>query len=96
MELTSRAIKRPGRHPPWLTAEELDGLVAGRRRTEDWIAKLEEVERERTGIKSLKVGYNKVFGYYIEVTNANRRRRARRLHPQADAGQRRALHHARS
>jgi DNA mismatch repair protein MutS len=36
-----------------------------------WIAALEAKERERTGIKSLKVGYNKVFGYYIEVTNAN-------------------------
>lgn len=36
-----------------------------------WIAELEHRERERTGIKSLKVGYNKVFGYYIEVTKAN-------------------------
>ena len=51
------------------------------------------VERERTGIKTLKVGYNKVFGYYIEISAAARRPGARRLHPQADAGQRRALHH---
>ena len=36
-----------------------------------WIAELERKERELTGIKSLKVGYNKVFGYYIEVTKAN-------------------------
>jgi len=36
-----------------------------------WIARLQETERERTGISSLKVGYNKVFGYYIEITNAN-------------------------
>jgi len=36
-----------------------------------WIARLQETERERTGIGSLKVGYNKVFGYYIEVTSAN-------------------------
>ncbi len=36
-----------------------------------WIAALEQRERERTGIKSLKVGYNKVFGYYIEVSKAN-------------------------
>src|SRR5207248_4724910 len=35
-----------------------------------WVAGLEGQERERTGIKSLKVGYNKVFGYYIEVSNA--------------------------
>ena len=38
---------------------------------EAWIANLEAVERARTGIKSLKVGYNKVFGYYIEITQAN-------------------------
>ena len=37
----------------------------------DWIAKLQASERERSGIGSLKVGYNKVFGYYIEVTNPN-------------------------
>lgn len=36
-----------------------------------WIAELEQRERERTGIKSLKIGFNKVFGYYIEVTKAN-------------------------
>jgi DNA mismatch repair protein MutS len=36
-----------------------------------WIAELENSEKERTGIKSLKVGFNKVFGYYIEVTKAN-------------------------
>jgi len=36
-----------------------------------WIARLQETERERTGIGSLKVGYNRVFGYYIEVTSAN-------------------------
>ena len=37
----------------------------------EWIANLETTERERTGIKSLKVGYNSVFGYYIEVTRPN-------------------------
>ncbi len=37
----------------------------------DWIALFQQGERERTGIKSLKVGYNKVFGYYIEVTKSN-------------------------
>lgn len=37
----------------------------------EWIANLENREREATGIKSLKVGYNKVFGYFIEITNAN-------------------------
>lgn len=36
----------------------------------DWLAKLEEDEREKTGIKNLKIKYNKVFGYYLEVTNS--------------------------
>jgi DNA mismatch repair protein MutS len=54
-------------------ASELDDLVSASRGARDWIANLEGVERERTGIKSLKVGYNKIFGYYIEVTKANAR-----------------------
>ena len=37
----------------------------------DWIAEFQQQERERTGIKSLKVGYNRIFGYYIEVTKPN-------------------------
>ncbi|MBO2532981.1 DNA mismatch repair protein MutS [Planifilum fulgidum] len=51
----------------------LDELRRIQREGKDWIARLEEREREITGIKSLKVGYNKVFGYYIEVTKANLR-----------------------
>ncbi|PRX41818.1 DNA mismatch repair protein MutS [Planifilum fimeticola] len=51
----------------------LDELRSIQREGKDWIARLEEREREITGIKSLKVGYNKVFGYYIEVTKANLR-----------------------
>jgi len=50
---------------------ELDGIENSVRDAKQWVAALERVERERTGIKSLKVGYNKVFGYYIEVTTAN-------------------------
>ena len=38
---------------------------------ENWLKNFEETEKERTGIKNLKVGYNKVFGYFIEVTNSN-------------------------
>ena len=38
---------------------------------ENWLKNFEESEKERTGIKNLKVGYNKVFGYFIEVTNSN-------------------------
>ncbi len=51
--------------------ERLDSVVEASRHAREWIAGLEAVERERTGIKSLKVGYNKVFGYYIEVTRSN-------------------------
>jgi len=50
---------------------ELDELRGVRGDAKDWIALLQNQERKRTGINTLKVGYNKVFGYYIEVTNAN-------------------------
>jgi DNA mismatch repair protein MutS len=56
---------RPGFSP------ELDTLRSASRDAKGWIAGLEAQEREKTGIKSLKVGYNKVFGYYIEVSHAN-------------------------
>jgi len=52
-------------------SEELDRLRSLSLSGKDWIAKLQASERERSGIGSLKVGYNKVFGYYIEVTNPN-------------------------
>jgi DNA mismatch repair protein MutS len=51
-------------------SEQLDSVVEDSRHARDWIADLEEQERERTGITNLKVGYNKVFGYYIEVTKS--------------------------
>lgn len=51
---------------------ELDALRQASKGGKSWIRDLETKERERTGIKSLKVGFNRVFGYYIEVTNANR------------------------
>ena len=50
---------------------ELDSLIERSRHAREWIANLEQVERQRLDIKSLKVGYNKVFGYYIEVTKSN-------------------------
>ncbi len=50
---------------------ELDQIVEASRNAREWIANLESTERERTGIKTLKVGYNKVFGYYIEITHSN-------------------------
>ncbi|OIK11029.1 DNA mismatch repair protein MutS [Bacillus sp. MUM 116] len=51
--------------------EQLDQYRDASRNGKTWIAQLEREEREKTGIKSLKVGYNRVFGYYIEVTRAN-------------------------
>ncbi len=50
---------------------ELDGLRETRDGARDFIAALQTRERERTGISSLKVGYNKVFGYFLEVTKSN-------------------------
>ena len=50
---------------------DLDAVRAATTTAQGYIARLETAERERTGVKSLKVGYNKVFGYYIEVSNAN-------------------------
>lgn len=52
--------------------EELDELRKIRSGSKDFILELEALEREKTGIKTLKVGFNKVFGYYIEVSKANK------------------------
>jgi DNA mismatch repair protein MutS len=49
-------------------SQELDSVIEASQHARDWIANLESVERQRTGIKTLKVGYNKVFGYYIEIS----------------------------
>jgi DNA mismatch repair protein MutS len=50
---------------------ELDDIRCNSRQAKQYLAGLEQRERQRTGIKSLKVGYNRVFGYYIEVSRAN-------------------------
>ncbi len=60
-----RRVIRPGFEP------QMDRLVAANREAQAFIDNLEGRERERTGIKALKVDYNKVFGYYIEVSRAN-------------------------
>ncbi len=52
-------------------SQELDSLRAISRDTKRYLAELETRERERTGIRSLRVGYNKVFGYYLEVSKPN-------------------------
>ncbi len=51
-------------------SKELDELKFSIKDAQDWIAQLESKERERTGIKNLKVGFNKVFGYYLEITKS--------------------------
>ena len=63
--LATVGVIRPG------YSVELDGVMERSRHAREWIANLEATERQRTGIKTLKVGYNKVFGYYIELTRAN-------------------------
>jgi DNA mismatch repair protein MutS len=73
VDLISRAVARPGSGRtirPGYSAE-LDSLVGSIGQARHWIAELERGERQRTGIRSLKVGYNKVFGYYLEVTRPN-------------------------
>ncbi|MCS7040816.1 MAG: DNA mismatch repair protein MutS, partial [Caldilineales bacterium] len=63
--LQNGGVIRPG------YSAELDTIALAARDARAYIAGLERRERERTGIKSLKVGYNQVFGYYLEVTKAN-------------------------
>ncbi len=63
--LSEGGIIRPGYHAE---LDELRDVASGGR---SWVADLQTQERERTGITSLKVGYNRAFGYYIEVTRAN-------------------------
>jgi DNA mismatch repair protein MutS len=60
--LQNTGVIRPG------YSSELDGVMDASKHAREWIANLESVEREKTGIKTLKVGYNKVFGYYIEIS----------------------------
>ena len=64
--LTKGGFVKPG------FSEELDSIHLSSREAKTWVANLERVERERTGITSLKVGFNKVFGYYIEITHAKK------------------------
>jgi DNA mismatch repair protein MutS len=52
-------------------SDEMDTFLKGSRSAKEWIVGLEKRERERTGVNSLKVGFNKVFGYYIEVSKAH-------------------------
>ena len=51
-------------------SDELDNILSATKNSREWIANLESSERARTGIKTLKVGYNKVYGYFIEITKS--------------------------
>jgi DNA mismatch repair protein MutS len=62
---------KPGFIRPGFSVE-LDGVLNASAHAREWVAQLEPRERERSGINSLKVGFNKVFGYYIEITHAHR------------------------
>ncbi len=73
---------------------ELDGIFEASKHAREWIANLENVERNRTGIKTLRVGYNKVFGYYIEISRAAAEFCSCGLHPQADPGERGTVYHS--
>ncbi|MEW5985296.1 MAG: DNA mismatch repair protein MutS [Chloroflexota bacterium] len=63
-------LNKPGVIRPGFSVE-LDGVVNASANARQWVDSLEPRERARTGINSLKVSFNKVFGYYIEVTHAN-------------------------
>ena len=73
---------------------ELDDCATISRSGRQVIAEMEERERARTGIGSLKVRFNRVFGYYIEISKSNLARRPGRLPAQADDCRRRAVHDA--
>ena len=69
LEEPSISVREGGMIKPGYS-DELDKLHDEIKDSKEWIKNLEKNERNRTGIKNLKVGFNKVFGYYIEVTNS--------------------------
>ena len=77
----------PGFHP------ELDRYIRLSRDAKGWMADYETLQRQETGITSLKVRFNKVFGYYIEISRSNLSSVPQQLFPQANAGKRRTLHY---
>ena len=63
--VTEGGVIKPGYN------EELDKYTDAMKNGKQWLAELEASEREKTGIHNLKIGFNRVFGYYIEVSKAN-------------------------
>ena len=77
--------------------ENIDMLRKAKTDGKTWLAQLENEDKERTGIKNLKIKYNKVFGYYFEVTNSLQGSWCRRTYiSKADPGQCGAIHNAKS
>jgi DNA mismatch repair protein MutS len=72
---------------------ELDELRQISTHTEDFLLAHERRERERSGLSSLKLAYNRVSGFFIEVNRSQGRQCAQGLHPPADGEERRTLHH---
>jgi DNA mismatch repair protein MutS len=68
LSVSEGGVIRPG------YSEELDKVKNTSKNGQQWIADMEQRERKRTGINNLKVGYTKVFGYFIEITNSNKDR----------------------
>ena len=81
-------IIRPG------YSEELDQLTGDMTNGKGFLAQIEAKERERTGIPKLKIGYNRVFGYYIEISNSYKNQAPPEYVRKQTAGQLRAVHHA--
>ncbi len=76
--------------------EDIDKLREARTNGKTWLADVEKKERDETGIKNLKIKHNKVFGYYLEVTNSYKNLVPERyVRRQTDTGQRRALYYTR-
>ena len=105
-EMATRVLDTLVERPPLQLGEEatiapgvdaeLDQLRALRDGGKDAVARIQAEERARTGIASLKVGYNKVFGYFIEISNANRHLVPARLPAPTDAHRRRAVRDTRA
>ena len=76
--------------------EQLDELREITSEGKNWIAELQQKERDKVNIPSLKIGFNQVFGYYIEVTKPNLHLIPEYIYPQTDIDQCRAVYHART
>ena len=89
MRVSDGGLFREGFH------KELDELLEINRDHKAWIARYQADLSEQTGIKTLRVGFTRMFGYYIEVSKGQADRVPDTFHTAPDAGQRRALCHSR-